>query len=186
MRQLTRSCFLLLLQGRLFLLALSLFFGTPLLSPWSLPYPLHALALILLYLTKMRLSLTLTLSLLTIWCSELTALFLFLLAKTALAYLPTALSVALRLFFLFQRAQYAQVSLLKLAPYCKLFAGLGSTSKTATSFLFSFYLTLALSSPPSFLLPQSGRFGRNCFLSHPALSNCNGFSDTCFSQERHG
>ena len=40
-------------------------------------------------------SLTLN-ALLTIWCSGLTAMFLSLLAKTALAYLPTALSVALR------------------------------------------------------------------------------------------
>ena len=40
-------------------------------------------------------SLTLN-ALLTIWCSGQRALFLSLLAKTALAYLPTALSVALR------------------------------------------------------------------------------------------
>ena len=44
---------------------------------------------------------------------------------------------------------------LKSAPLCKVFAGLGSTNKPATSLLSSSYLTLALSSPPSFLLPQS-------------------------------
>ena len=45
--------------------------------------------------------------LLTIWCSGQTALFLPLFAKAALAYLPTALYVALRLPFSFQQAQYA-------------------------------------------------------------------------------
>ena len=47
-------------------------------------------------------SLTLN-ALLTIWCSGQTALLLFLLAKTALAYFPTALFVALRPSFLFSR-----------------------------------------------------------------------------------
>ena len=49
----------------------------PLLSLWSPPFSLHALALIFFFLTKMRLSLTLTLSPLSIWCFRLTALFLF-------------------------------------------------------------------------------------------------------------
>ena len=49
----------------------------------------------------------------------------------------------------------AQVFLLKPAPFCMLFAGLGSINKSVTSLFFSYYLTLALSSPPSFLLPQS-------------------------------
>ena len=76
-----------------------------------------------------------------------------------MAYLPTALSVALRPLFCFQQAQYAQVFLLKPVPFCMLFAHLGSTNKSATSLLFFSYLTLDLSSPPlssspSFLLPQ--------------------------------
>ena len=55
-----------------------------------------------LFLAKVQLLLTLTLSPLMIWYSGLTALFL--LAKAALAYLPTALPVALkRHFFLFGR-----------------------------------------------------------------------------------
>ena len=122
-----------------------------------------------------------------IWCSGLTALFLFLLARAARAFLPTALSVALRPLFPFQQAQYAQVFLLKSAPFCTLFAGLGSTNKSAISFLFSFYLTLALSSPPCFLLHisfylnVSGRSGRNCLLSSPVSSGYNGFPDTRFS-----
>ena len=97
-------------------------------------------------------SLTLN-TLLTMWCSGLTVLFLSFLAKTALVYLPTALSVALRPFFPFRQAQYDQVFPLKPAPFCTLFAGLGSTNKSAIFLLLSFYLTLALSSPPSFLLP---------------------------------
>ena len=40
------------------------------------------------------------------WYSGLTALFLFLLERAALAYLPTALSVALRPLFRFRQAQY--------------------------------------------------------------------------------
>ena len=73
-------------------------------------------------------------------------------AKAALAYLPTALSVALRPLFPFQQAQFVQVSLLKPAPFCKHFAGLISTNKSAISLLLSFYLTLVLSSPPCPLL----------------------------------
>ena len=94
-------------------------------------------------------------ALLTIWCSGQTALFLFLLVKTALAYLPTALSVASRPPFPSQQAQYAQVFPLKPAPFCKLFAGLGSTNKSAISLIFSSYLTVALSSPPCSLLHLS-------------------------------
>ena len=90
---------------------------------------------------------------LMIWCSGQTALFLFLLEKAALAYLPTALCVAPRPLFSFRQAQYVQVFLLD--PFCMLFAGLGSTNKSAIS-SFSSYLTLILSSPPyPFLLSQT-------------------------------
>ena len=149
MHPLIRSCFLLLVLGRLFLLALPFLLGIFLPSLWSPPFPLHAPASI------SRLSLTLTLSSLMIWYSGQTALFVFLLAKTALAYLPTAFSVALRLLFPSQQAQYVQVFPLKLAPFCTFFAGLDSTSKPATSLLFFSYLALALSSPLSFLLPET-------------------------------
>ena len=106
-------------------------------------------------LAKVWLSPILTLSPLMIWCFGQTALFLFLLAMAALAFLPTALSVALRPLFPFRQAQYAQVFLLKPAPFCTLFAGLGSTNKSAIFLLFSSCLTLVLSSPPSFLLSQT-------------------------------
>ena len=72
-----------------------------------------------------------------------------------MAFLSTALSVALRPLFPFRQAQYAQVFPLKPAPFYTIFAGLGSTNKSAISLLFSYYLTLALSSPPSLLLSQT-------------------------------
>ena len=83
-------------------------------------------------LAKMRLSLTLTFSRLTICYFKQTALFHFLLAKAALSYLPTVLSVALGPLFRSQGAQYAQVF-----PFCKLFAGLGSTNKSAAVLFLS-------------------------------------------------
>ena len=104
---------------------------------------------------KVRLSPTLSLSPLMIWCSGQTALFLFLLARAAPAFLPTALSVALRPLFPFRQAQYVPVFPLKPAPFCTLFAGLGNTIKSAISLLFSSCRTLVLSSPPSFLLSQT-------------------------------
>ena len=100
------------------MLALRFLLGICLRSPWNPPFPLHALALIPLTLTKVRLSPTLTLSPLMIWYSGLTALFLFLLARAALAFLPTVLSVALRPLFPLQQAQYVPVFPLKSTPFC--------------------------------------------------------------------
>ena len=104
----------------------------------------------------------------------------FLLANAALAYLPTALTVALGPLFPFQQAQYAQVFLLKPAPFCKLFAGLGSTSKSATSLLFLSDPRSVLSSISPFT-SLSGRSGRNCLLSPSVLSDYSGSLDTRFS-----
>ena len=87
----------------------------------------------------------------------------------ALAYLPTALSVTLRPLFPFQQAQYVQVSLLKPAPFCMLFAGLDSTNKSATPLLF-FYPTLVLSSPPCPLLHLS--FYLKLWQELSSLSSC--------------
>ena len=81
-----------------------------------------------------------------------------------------------------------QVFLLKPAPFCTLFAGLGSTNKSAISLLFSYCLTLVLSSPPCPLLHLScylklcGRSGRNCLLSPPVLLDYIGSPDTRFSR----
>ena len=140
------------------MLAVPVLLGICLRSPCSPPFSLHALALILLSLAKVRLSPTLTLFPLMIRCFEQTALFL--LAKAALGFLPTALSVALRPLFPFRQAQYAQVFPLKPAPFCTLFAGLGSTNKLAN---FSSLLLLCdsrsflatLSSFPFFFLSQT-------------------------------
>ena len=93
-----------------------------------------------------------------IWYSGQTALFLFLLAKAAPASLPSALSLALTSLFPFRQAQYVQVSPLKPAPFCTLFAGLGSTIKSAISLLLlsdSCSVLATLFSPPSFLLFQT-------------------------------
>ena len=113
----------------------------------------------------------------------------FFFAKAAPAFLPTALSVALRPLFPFRQAQYVQVFPLKPAPICTLFAGLSSTIKSAISLLCSYYLTLVLSSPPCPLLHLSsylklcGRSSRNCLLSPPVLLDYNGSPDTRFSRE---
>ena len=122
------------------------------------------------------------------WYFGQTGLFLFLLARAAPAFLPTALSVALRLLFPFRQAQYAPVFPLKPAPFCTLFAGLGNTIKSAIFVLFFSCLTLVLSSPPcplphlSCYLKLSGRSGRNFLLSPPVLSGYNGSPDTRFSR----
>ena len=123
-----------------------------------------------------------------IWYSEQTALFLFLLARAAPAFLPTALSVALRPLFPFRQAQFVPVFPLKPAPFCTLFAGLGNTIKSAIFLLFFSCLTLVLSSPPCPLLLLScylklcGRSGRNCPFSPPVPSGYNGSPDTRFSR----
>ena len=188
MRPLTHSCFLLLLLGRLFLL------GPPF-PPCNLPSftvksilsspcsrsdsPLSRQDAALAHLDSLSLM---------IWCSGQTALFLFLLVKAASAFLPTALSVALRPLFPFRQAQYIQVFPLKPASFCTLFAGLGSTNKSAIFLLFSYCLTLVLSSPPcsllhlSFYLKLRGRSGRNCLFSPPVLSGYNGSPDTRLSR----
>ena len=89
-----------------------------------------------------------------IWYSGQTALFLFLLARAALAFLPAAFSVALRSLFPFRQAQYAQVFPLKPAPFCTLFAGLGSTY-CLLLLSDSRFVLATLFSPPSFLLSQT-------------------------------
>ena len=133
-------------------------------SLWSPLFPPHAFALIPLSLAKVQPSPTLTLSPLVIWYSGQTALFLFLLAKAAPAYLPTAVSVALRPLFPSQQAQYVQVLLLK--PVTSL---LLSDSRPVFTTLSS----------PSFLLPET--FWQ-IWQKLSFLSGYNGFLDTRFSR----
>ena len=157
MRPLTRSCFLLPLVGRLFLLALPVHHGICLRSGWTPLFPLHDLALIPLSHAKVRLSPTLALFPLMIWYSGQTALFLFLLARAAPAYLPTALcGTEATLFF-------------SAGPVCSSFSAGGCAILHAlwwsrqhqqvcrfSSFLSDSRSVLAtLSSPPSFLLSQT-------------------------------
>ena len=167
--------------------------GCPSFSPWNLP--LFTLESTLssscsrsdpLSLAKVRLSPTLALSSLMICYSGQTALFLFLLAKTALAYLSTALSVALRpLFFIsagpvcssFSAEAYAILHALcwsrqhqQVCHFSSLLLLSDSSSVLAT-----------LYSPPSFLLSQTS-WQELSFLSLPVLSGYNGFSDTRFSR----
>ena len=68
------------------------------------------------------------------------------------------LSVAPKPLFSIWKAQYVQVSLLKPAPFCMLFAGLDSTNKSAISLLIlsdSRSVHTTLFSSPSFHLLQS-------------------------------
>ena len=63
-----------------------------------------------------------------------------------------------------------------------------SAAPTSLPFLFSYYLTIVLSSPSCPLLHLScylklcGKSGRNCLLSPPVLSDYNGSPDTRFSR----
>ena len=160
MRPLTGSCFLLLVLGRLFLLALPFLLGICLPSRWSPPFPLHALALIPLFLAKVQFWPTLTLSPLMIWCFRLTALFLFLLARAVPAFLPTALSVALRHSFYFTTGPVCSSFS---AETCAILHTLCWSRQHQQVCHFSFLLFLSdsrsvlttLSSPPSFLLSQT-------------------------------
>ena len=95
-------------------------------------------------------------------------------ASGVLVNCSLSLSVAPRPLFPFQPAQYVKVSLLKPAPFCTFFGGLGSAIKSATSLLFFSDVTLVLFSPPcplfhlSFYLNLAERSGKNCFF----LSSC--------------
>ena len=154
------------------MLALPFLLGICLPSLWILLFPLHALALIFLSLAKV------------LWTGG--SVFFFL-ARVAPACLPTTFSVALRPFFSFQQAYYVQVSLLEPAPFCKFFAGFGSTIKSAIPLLFSFYMTLVLSSSfcplPIFLftsnfVPDLAGTVFSLLLFYQATD---GSPDTCFS-----
>ena len=142
----------------LFACPLFLFIGICLRSRWSPPLPLHAFALIPPHSRQGAALAHLDSLPLIIWCFGQTALILFLLARAAPVHLPTALSVALRPLFPFRQVQYAQVFPLKPAPFCTLFAGLGSANKFAIFLLLLSYsrsVLATLSSPPSFLLSQT-------------------------------
>ena len=106
-------------------------------------------------------------------------LFLFLLAKAALASMPTAHFVTQRLLFPFGQAKFVQVFALKHAPLCKLSAGHGSTGKSATPLFLLSLCLLRL----SFHLKLSGRSGANYLFFLPILSGYNGSPDNHLSLE---
>ena len=74
---------------------------------------------------------------------------------------------------------------MKPAPFCSLFASLGSPNKSAIFSLsldaLALYLSLCSLLHLSFYLKLSSRYRRNCLLSHPLLWCYNGSSDTYFS-----
>ena len=155
MRPLTGSCFLLLVLGRLLLLALPFLLGICPRSLWSPPFPPHALALIPLTLAKVRLSLILTLSPLMIWYSGQTALFLFFLARAAPAFLPTALCGT-------EATPFRQAQLSFSAEACAILHALCWSQQHQQVCHFSSLLLsdsrsvlATLSSPPPFLLSQT-------------------------------
>ena len=169
-------------------------FACPLFPPWSLPSFTVGSALSSSCsrfgppLSHLGAALpALALSSLVVLYSGLANLFLLLLVRAAPAYLQATFPMALGPLFRFRRVWCVRVFLLGPAPFCPLFAGLGSVGKHATSLLFSSCLTLVLFSPLcpllrlSFYLELSGVSGRGCLLS-PVLSGCNGSSDTRFSR----
>ena len=108
-----------------------------------------------------------------IWCSELTALFVFFLA--APAYLPSALSVALRPLF-------------PAGPLCSSFSAEACAILHALCWSrqhqqvchFSSSISFCPLLHLSFYLRLFCRCGRNCLLSPPVLSGYNGSPDTRF------
>ena len=155
MSPLTRSCFLLLLLGRLFLLALPVLLVICLRSPWSPPLPPHALAMIFFFLAKVRLSPTSTLSPshdLVFWKDGFVP---FAFGKGGSSVLANCSLCGTEAILSFSAGPVCSSFSAEVCAICTLFAGLGSTNKSAISLLFSYYLTLVLSSPPSFLLSQT-------------------------------
>ena len=138
------------------MLALPLLLGICSCSLWSPFLLLHALTLMPFSLARVKLSPTLTFFALMIWCFGQTALFLFLLANAAPAYLPTALSVALRPLF-----SAGSVCSSFSAEACAILYALCWSRQHQQVCHFFFLLSdsrsvlTTLSSPPSFLLPQT-------------------------------
>ena len=130
-----------------------------------------------LTLAKVRLSPVLTLSSLMIWYSGQTALFLFLLARAAPAFLPTALSVVLRPLFPFRQTQ-SSLS----AEACTILHALCWSRQHQQVCHFSSLFPPVLATLSSYL-KLCGRSGRNCPLSLPVLLGYNGSPDTRFSRE---
>ena len=185
MHQLTCSCFLLLVLGRLFLLALPFLLGICLPSRWSPLFPLHAPALIPLSVTKVRLVPTLTLFShdLVLWTDGSVP---FPYGKSSSRVLATSFLCGTEATLSFSAGPVCSSFSAEACAILHALCWSRSTNKSATFLLF-FYLTLVLSLPLcllrlSFYLKLCCRSGRNCLLFPPFLSGYNGSLDTCFSR----
>ena len=160
MHPLTSLCFLLHFLGRLSLPALPPLLGICLPSLWSPPFLFDATALIFISVVKVQLSVILTLPSLTIWNSGLTALLLVLLAKTVLTYLPTVLLCGTKATLSFSAGPVCSSFS---AEACAILHAICWSRQHQQVCHFSSLLLLSdprfvlttLSSPPSFLLPQT-------------------------------
>ena len=160
MRPITRPYFFLFFLGRLFLPAFHHLFGSRFFSLWSRPFPVHVPSLTFLSRQDAALALLNSLPLydLVLWTNGSVSSHFVKGGSGALANCSLSLSVALMLLSSFRQAQYVQIFPLKPVPFCKLFAGLGSTNKSATSlFLLSGSCSVltTLCSPLFFLLSLS-------------------------------
>ena len=155
MRPLTRSCFLLILLVRLFLLALPFLPGICLPSLWNPPFPLHAPALISLSLSQGALLAHLD-SLpphdLVLWTD----------GSVPFPFRKGGSGVPANCSLCGTEATFS----LSTGPVCSSFSTETCAilhalcwsrqhQQVCPFLLFSFSLTLVLSSPPSFLLPQT-------------------------------
>ena len=127
------------------------FFGPHLSFAWSSLFLLHALALIIFILAKVWLMPILTLSLLTVIWTDNSVAFPF--DEEGSTIFASCLLCGPEATFFYLARPMFQALLLKHASFCKLFAGLGSASESATSLLlsdFRFVLFTLSSPPPSF------------------------------------
>ena len=172
-----RSCFLLLLLGRLSLLALPHILETCLPLLWSPPFPLHAPALIPFSLAHLD---SLFSHNLVLWTNGSVSIPF---GKGGFGVLANCFLCGTETTLIFSAGLVRSRFLQKLRH----FAISCSTNKPAISLSFS-YLTLILSLPLllhlSFYLKLSGRFGKNCLLSSPVLSYYNGSQDISTREQR--
>ena len=155
MSPLTRSCFLLLVLEELFLLALPFLLRICLPSRWSPPFPLHALALIPL-LSHQGAALTHIDSLLpydlVLWTDGSVP---FPFGKGSCGVLANCYLCGTEATLSFSADPVCSSFSAEACAILHAFSGLGNTNKSAIFLLFSFCLTLVLSSPPPFLLSQT-------------------------------
>ena len=179
---LTRSCFLLLLIGRLFLLALPHLLRTCLSSLWSSPFPRHALALILF--SCQGAALTHVDSLpphnLVLWTNSSVP---FPFGKGKSGVLTNCSLYGTEVTLSFSAGPVSSSFSAETYTILQAFCWSRQHQQICHFFLFlsdSRSVLATLSSPPSFLLPQS--LWQKLPSLSPVLSGYNGSPDTRFSQ----